>query len=180
MQSVSPKKVLMIWTLAGLVIIGVLVYIILNLQKKISAARSDIIDARVNIALNTQQKQNLSNLTQQYDKIRTDSEKLNSAFYNRSKPLVFVDRLEALTGEFDIQEDEPVVSEPSRTRPAESTYSIEEKIFSVLLHGSASNLLAFLAKFEAEPAYLLIDNLTFQQSETKEATLEINGTVPWY
>lgn len=180
MQRLSPKNVLILWILLGMILVGSSAYITLLLQKKITAARSNIIDARVNIALSTQQKRNLSTLTQQFEKIKSDSEKLNNAFYDRTKPLAFVDRLEALATQFNLKEDEPKVDAPSRTRILGKQYSIEEKNWGVTLHGTTANLLSFLAKFEAEPTYVLINDITFQQSSTQEVTLQLQGKIPWY
>jgi hypothetical protein len=180
MQRLSPKKTLTLWILIGIILIAGSTFATFLLKKRIAEARVNIIDARVNIALSSQQKQNLSALTQQYDKIRADSKKLNNAFYDRTKPLVFVDRLEALAAEFKITEDEPTVAEPSRTKATGNLYSIEEKSFSVIFHGTAANLLTFLTKFDAEPYYILIDTVTFQQSTSNEVTLELRGIIPWY
>jgi hypothetical protein len=50
----------------------------------------------------------------------------------------------------------------------------------VIFHGTAVNLLSFLAKFESEPAYVLIENIDFQQSDTNEVSLDLKGSIPWY
>ena len=176
----TPKMALLVWSIGGALLLLVLGWVsIVFIPQKIYTVSSAIEDARVTIALNDLQRQNLSTLTTQYATIQEQSAKLSGAFLDRTQPLHFVEYVEKLASETKV-EQAFTPSEPTRTRPAGNIYHIDEKAFTLSVTGPTENVLLFLRKFEANPGYVITTTITLAEVESGNASLQLTGAIPWH
>ncbi|MFA6587773.1 MAG: hypothetical protein WCT08_01750 [Patescibacteria group bacterium] len=181
MIKTTQRIKLIIWSVIGLVFILILVWLnLFFIPKKIESDKGKVSDSLINIELNYRQKQNISNLTKQLEQIQESSVELSNVFYDRTQPLKFVEYIEDLAKKNDLEQDINV-TEPSRTAVAvNSTYTVEEKSFSLNLTGQTENILNFLKSFEENETYVLITNLEIRNNTNGTASFTISGLVPWH
>jgi hypothetical protein len=171
---------LFVWSIGGTLLLAALGWMsIVYIPQKIYSVSADIEDARVTIALNDLQRQNLSTLTTQYATIQEQSAKLSGAFLDRTQPLVFVEHMEKLATETKV-EQAFVPTEPSRTRPGGNAFSLDEKAFTLSVTGPTANVLLFLRKFEADPGYAITTSISLAEVEAGNTSLQLVGTIPWH
>ena len=181
-MTTSPKKQLLVWGIGGSVLVLALAWVnFFPLRQKLTAQRTNILDARVAMELNVRQQQNLSALKQQVDQTLSNTQALNRAFFDRTKTLAFLEYVEGLAEKEKLTLTEPQVVEPARTSPdTATTFSIEEKPFSFNLTGPMPNLMRFLRAVETNEAYLLITTVDLQENLDGNNSLSIQGAIPWH
>lgn len=179
----TPQQQLIMWIVVGaIIVLAGSWFAFFALRSQLQEKSAKILESRISIELNTRQKQNLSALKNQVDQILKNTETLNAAFFDRSKTFEFLQYIENLAEENTLELTEPQLTEPARTSPDnETTYSVEEKAFHIDLAGKVPNLMRFLRALETQPAYLLINTVDLRNnSQGSEASLSIEGVIPWH
>ena len=181
MRTFSPKQMLTVWIVSGLVFIVALGWLCLvYFAQRLQANASDLLEAQVTIEANRRQQQNLSNLSKQVTDIQGHAQELNRAFADRTKALEFVEYIETTAEKFSIEQSFAPI-EPTRTAPVSLTqYTIEERNFQLTLTGKMENLFQFLAALEQNPIYVLTKTVAISQNESDKATMNLQGTIPWH
>ncbi len=181
MRTLPPRKLITIWTSAGLLCIVVLAWFSLRyLAQHIEANTSDLLEAQVTIEANLRQQQNLSSLRQQVTDIQENAKALNAAFADRTKALAFVEYIENIAAKHSVEQTFAPV-EPTRTSALSLTqFQVEEREYKLTLKGKTQNLFRFLAELEASPTYMLTTTVTLNRNENGDATLDLQGTIPWH
>ena len=180
-MSLNSNKKLIIWSVIGVLILAILTWVnFFYLPKKLTQNKNKIVDSRVNIELNNQQKLNLSSLAKQLEQIQNSAPQLNQVFFDRTQALKFIEYVEGLSSQFGLEHDLNL-KEPSRSTVTNSkVYSIEEGTFNLGLTGRPLNLLNFLKSFEANQSYVLITSLDLHQTNANDSSLVISGIIPWH
>lgn len=181
MRTFSPKQMLSAWIGGGLVGIIALAWLSLSFfAQRVHANASDLLEAQVTIEANRRQQQNLSNLSKQVTEIQGHAQELNRAFADRTKALEFVEYIEATAAKHSVEQSFAPV-EPARSAPTSLTqYIVDEKGYQLTLIGKTQNLFRFLSDLEANPIYVLTTSISLNSSDNGNATLTLQGTIPWH
>jgi Tfp pilus assembly protein PilO len=172
---------LTVWIAGGLLCIVVLAWLCLSiLAQRVSQNTNDLLEAQVTIEANYRQQQNLSNLSRQVTSIQENAKELNRAFADRTKALAFVEYIEETAAKYGIEQAFTPV-EPTRTgTPSQTQYLIEERGFKLTLKGKTQDLFRFLTELEANPIYVLTTEVTLNRDDGANASLDLQGTIPWH
>jgi Tfp pilus assembly protein PilO len=165
----------------GLLCILVLAWFCLSvLAQRVSQETNNLREAQITIEANYRQQQNLSNLSRQVTSIQENAEELNRAFADRTKALTFVEYIEETAAKYGIEHVFTPV-EPTRTgSPSQTQYLIEERGFKLTLKGKTQDLFRFLAELEANPIYVLTTDASLNRDDGGNASLDLQGTIPWH
>lgn len=172
---------LMSWVGGGVLfatILGWLCFSYLGQQLHLNA--SNLLEAQITIEANSRQQKNLSNLSKQVTEIQTQAQELNRAFADRTKALEFVEYIEATAAARNVEQSFSPV-EPARTAPPSLTqYVMEERGYRLVVKGKTPDLFQFLRDLETNPVYVLVTNVTVSRDENGNATMDLQGTIPWH
>lgn len=181
MRSLTPKQALLSWVGGGLLCIAVLAWLCFSFfAQRLQANANDLLEAQVTIEANHRQQQNLSNLSKQVADIQEHAKELTRGFIDRTKALAFVEYIEELAAKHNVEQSFSPV-EPTRTVPTSLTqYVVEERPYQLSLKGKTQNLFRFLAELEANPVYVLTSSVSLSREEGGNATMNLQGTIPWH
>lgn len=181
MRSLSPKQALLTWIGGGLLCIAALAWLCFSFfAQRLQANADDLLEAHVTIEANRRQQQNLSNLSKQVAEIQEHAKELTKGFVDRTKALAFVEYIEEIAAKHNVEQTFTPV-EPTRTVPTSLTqYVVEERPYQLTLKGKTPNLFHFLAELEANPIYVLTTSVALSREEGGNATMNLQGTIPWH
>lgn len=172
---------LLSWVGGGLLCIVVLAWFSVSyLAQRLHVHENNLLEAQITIEANSRQQKNFSTLSKQVAEIQGHAQELNRAFPDRTKALEFIEFIEATAAQENVEQSfNPI--EPTRTAATSLTaYLVEERGFRLTLKGKTPNLFRFLTALEVNPVYLLTTSVSLSRDDKGEATMDLQGTIPWH
>jgi|GEM_PF-3418340 Tfp pilus assembly protein PilO len=136
---------------------ALIIFIAYPYYVKIQDTNNQIYEQRVQLAILEQQRLNVEQTHQDYNKIKKDLDTIQLAFINTDDMLKFISGLEQIAAKNSIEQNINLSTSTNNL--------INNKLPFVLnLRGSWKNILAYISDLEALDTYILIDTLSYTKN----------------
>lgn len=155
------NKIYIIISIFAFVALILIIFFVLPVLKEIRTNSQDLILLKNNILALEEQTKEIENFKNNYDKYKSDLEKIDQLFVDPNNLVDPIKFLESSANDFNLSTK---IFLPPFSRVEDG--SIDFINFQITCKGSSLNILNFLKKIEAGPYLIQVENLTIQESQT--------------